>query len=377
MAYPNSTVINQQKLRLEREKNTKEFLIKLAQYAKPNTFYPFPEYFRHKGSASQTNSILSDSSENKTNITKFKPYSIEDYNYVKQLLSSISTDIDNPTEEQQQLLKYIYDIPIKIIFYGNNFHSNITEYQFDYPALSERILNIKYKSRWYLFHGSPICNWHSILRNGIKNMSDTQFMKNGTAYGKGVYLTDSFTYACTYGSSEEKFQCVAVVEIFQDPEKFNKSPGIYVIPDDNILLPRYLLKIKTGTKISDKNDILQYYKKIKDREIMALPLEKRINKELADIKKLSSVSIMDNNIISPIILIHQVIVKLDLTNYPFDYPLIYLTYQLVKPLKEFNNQGIYLDTINHWMPTQTLVEIIKKLSILLEHSSMTEFQYQL
>eukprot|EP01043_Picozoa_sp_COSAG02_P050805 COSAG02_NODE_5269_length_4483_cov_9.829332_1_plen_1006_part_00 len=40
----------------------------------------------------------------------------------------------------------------------------------------------------YAFHGSPVCNWHSILRNGL-NFKKTS---NGRAYGNGIYMaTDS------------------------------------------------------------------------------------------------------------------------------------------------------------------------------------------
>ena len=41
------------------------------------------------------------------------------------------------------------------------------------------------------FHGSQIENWHSILRNGIKNMSGTALQLNGAAYGSGVYISPS------------------------------------------------------------------------------------------------------------------------------------------------------------------------------------------
>lgn len=39
------------------------------------------------------------------------------------------------------------------------------------------------------FHGSPVENWHSILRNGLKNASGTKFQLNGAAYGSGIYIS--------------------------------------------------------------------------------------------------------------------------------------------------------------------------------------------
>ncbi|XP_061891747.1 protein mono-ADP-ribosyltransferase PARP6-like [Entelurus aequoreus] len=41
----------------------------------------------------------------------------------------------------------------------------------------------------FAFHGSHIENWHSILRNGLVNASNTKFQMHGAAYGKGIYLS--------------------------------------------------------------------------------------------------------------------------------------------------------------------------------------------
>nr|XP_061812914.1 protein mono-ADP-ribosyltransferase PARP6-like [Nerophis lumbriciformis] len=41
----------------------------------------------------------------------------------------------------------------------------------------------------FAFHGSHVENWHSILRNGLVNASNTKFQMHGAAYGKGIYLS--------------------------------------------------------------------------------------------------------------------------------------------------------------------------------------------
>ncbi|XP_054631990.1 protein mono-ADP-ribosyltransferase PARP6-like isoform X2 [Dunckerocampus dactyliophorus] len=41
----------------------------------------------------------------------------------------------------------------------------------------------------FAFHGSHIENWHSILRTGLVNASNTKFQMHGSAYGKGIYLS--------------------------------------------------------------------------------------------------------------------------------------------------------------------------------------------
>ncbi len=39
----------------------------------------------------------------------------------------------------------------------------------------------------FLFHGSGSENWYSILRNGIRVLSNTKYMTAGAAMGAGVY----------------------------------------------------------------------------------------------------------------------------------------------------------------------------------------------
>ena len=38
----------------------------------------------------------------------------------------------------------------------------------------------------YAFHGSPLWNWHSILRSSLRNLSNTELMTTGAAYGAGT-----------------------------------------------------------------------------------------------------------------------------------------------------------------------------------------------
>jgi len=44
----------------------------------------------------------------------------------------------------------------------------------------------KYGSE-FLFHGSSQENWYSILRNGLRVLSNTKYMTAGAAYGAGIY----------------------------------------------------------------------------------------------------------------------------------------------------------------------------------------------
>lgn len=48
------------------------------------------------------------------------------------------------------------------------------------------------------FHGSPMGNWHSILRMGLRNYSKTKHQSNGAAYGSGIYFGKNFSLSWNY-----------------------------------------------------------------------------------------------------------------------------------------------------------------------------------
>jgi len=50
----------------------------------------------------------------------------------------------------------------------------------------------------FAFHGSPIENWHAILRNGLHNASGTKLQMHGAAYGKGIYASPSAMMSAGY-----------------------------------------------------------------------------------------------------------------------------------------------------------------------------------
>jgi len=90
----------------------------------------------------------------------------------------------------------------------------------------------------YAFHGSPLANWHAIMRTGLKNMSGTSGQRNGAAYGKGIYLAaesgTSFGYMhlqrgwqnSMFGSAN--LGCLALCEIINDPVVLKGMPNPYV-----------------------------------------------------------------------------------------------------------------------------------------------------
>eukprot|EP01006_Ploeotia_vitrea_P023148 TRINITY_DN55592_c0_g1_i1.p1 TRINITY_DN55592_c0_g1~~TRINITY_DN55592_c0_g1_i1.p1 ORF type:complete len:747 (-),score=123.88 TRINITY_DN55592_c0_g1_i1:118-2169(-) len=68
-------------------------------------------------------------------------------------------------------------------------------------------LKAKYGSK-FAFHGSPIENWHAILRDGLKNASSTKLQLHGAAHGAGIYLapqaSTSYGYANKGGTAIPK-----------------------------------------------------------------------------------------------------------------------------------------------------------------------------
>ena len=51
---------------------------------------------------------------------------------------------------------------------------------------------------FYAWHGSQKSNWHSIVRRGLQNYSNTEMMSRGAAHGAGVYLARSSAMAKEY-----------------------------------------------------------------------------------------------------------------------------------------------------------------------------------
>eukprot|EP01100_Stratorugosa_tubuloviscum_P015908 TRINITY_DN967_c1_g1_i1.p1 TRINITY_DN967_c1_g1~~TRINITY_DN967_c1_g1_i1.p1 ORF type:complete len:656 (-),score=265.02 TRINITY_DN967_c1_g1_i1:54-2021(-) len=109
---------------------------------------------------------------------------------------------------------------------------------------------------YFAFHGSPIANWHSILRNGLKNMSNTALMAHGAAYGAGVYLGDnsgiSGGYTSRHGVNAAQaiwpnsvfganISCLAIVEVINNKSKIKPGPNMFIVQDENILNLRALL----------------------------------------------------------------------------------------------------------------------------------------
>ncbi|KAJ3560459.1 hypothetical protein NP233_g10827 [Leucocoprinus birnbaumii] len=98
----------------------------------------------------------------------------------------------------------------------------------------------------YAFHGSPLRNWHSIIRHGLW----FKIIANGRAFGNGVYLAkDGSTSTGHYAMGGQTWpksmiaptNCVALVEAVNLPKQFVSSNPHFVIDKTHWILCRYLL----------------------------------------------------------------------------------------------------------------------------------------
>eukprot|EP00957_Ditylum_brightwellii_P097712 7441700-Ditylum_brightwellii.AAC.1 len=112
----------------------------------------------------------------------------------------------------------------------------------------------------FAFHGSPIENWHSILRGGVKNCSGTNLQLNGASYGPGVYLSPNASTSLGYSKvvkgsnyesiasssrsenqfiSGEQVKILALCEIIDDGT-IKKADSIWVVANDEHVVTRFL-----------------------------------------------------------------------------------------------------------------------------------------
>lgn len=256
----------------------------------------------------------------------------------------------------------------------------------------EEFNNIK---AYYLFHGSPIGCWHGILKNGIKNLSNTKLMTSGAAHGAGVYLSNNFDISHIYGM--DKFSrletlTVGVIQVKHDIKKYDKGGGIYVVPDDSELLLKYLIVIVKGCKNTKGiKNITSYFTKEKVKEIdnsnSDIPLIKlkRLDVETKKIDKLVKkkgfeVDFTDNifKIRTPDINFN---VKL-LNDYPVSPPFIWISKiskKVTSDISVLSNGAIILKEIvpSNWVVSTKLFKLIETIlnSVTTEDTTPKTYDY--
>ncbi|KAL6060336.1 Protein mono-ADP-ribosyltransferase parp16 [Balamuthia mandrillaris] len=118
----------------------------------------------------------------------------------------------------------------------------------------------KQHGSFFAFHGSPMENWHPIMRTGLKNMSNTSNMLHGAAHGAGIYLAPNASTSGGYmrsgtGWSKSQFgssvSCLALVEVIDHPDIYGRdhSQWCYVVKDEEHLITRFFFIYGNGGSV--------------------------------------------------------------------------------------------------------------------------------
>jgi hypothetical protein len=104
------------------------------------------------------------------------------------------------------------------------------------------------------FHGSSLENWYSILYNSLQNYSHTKKMKNGAAFGDGVYFCEDISVAHDFlvpGTSwrhsnlGKKIGCVCVSDIIKHPTVTISRSNIGVSKDSKVTSIIFSFRVPT------------------------------------------------------------------------------------------------------------------------------------
>jgi hypothetical protein len=350
-----------------------DFLLDLALIANPVRFFPFPKYFRNnlykdedkidddslkKIDMNALKQVHSNNANKKLITTiqqltekkvddRFALYHNDEYLEMKKYLDEINKHRKDlsclyANNNCLALIEYLFQTDINLSHIGNeSFGKGVDEYEFKYDIFGEQIRDNKHLERWYLFHGSAPGNWHSIMRNNLVVASNTSLMSAGAVHGVGIYASDDILVSIGYG------YYVGVIELTCDPAQFRKAQGIYVIPDPKYVTLRYLLKFNEHEIVTEKyNDMLPFYKKLREKVLKPLKIDKMAKRIEADLKEVKEHYQIQGN--HPNYTIDDYTINLN--KYPYEPPII-----------AKNQVVIRYDLMKEWSPMYTLKTVISQI----------------
>jgi hypothetical protein len=99
-----------------------------------------------------------------------------------------------------------------------------------------------------LFHGSPVTNWFSILKNGFYiNPTQVGVPINGKAYGNGVYFSNHMSFSfpyCNMGKYDDSGVAIlGLCEVALCPKSVSQAP-VFVIFNTNQYTFRYMVVVE-------------------------------------------------------------------------------------------------------------------------------------
>jgi ubiquitin-conjugating enzyme E2 Q len=111
----------------------------------------------------------------------------------------------------------------------------------------------------FAWHGSQLCNWHSIVRTGL----DFKDINSGRAYGNGVYFSPSHQTSLGYAGRGQSWKnsnldistCLSLNEIINAPDEFVSRQPHYVVAQPDWHQCRYLF-VQTAITTTEATDLV-------------------------------------------------------------------------------------------------------------------------
>lgn len=181
--------------------------------------------------------------------------------------SNIEKDINNILEMKLDSIIYDNFGPIKYGLFKFMLKSNLIDIQKNEMFLIKHMRTyeiihtqsklksfekeVSSKGSIFLYHGSDMINWYSIMMNGLQVYSNTERMTSGAAYGEGIYLSNSLMVSTQYSlknnlNANNGF-IIGVFEVIGKLEDYKKTSNIYVVKDINLLKLKYILWNSTNS----------------------------------------------------------------------------------------------------------------------------------
>lgn len=343
---------------------------------KNDIFKPFPSFFntcedlqsKTKYSYENFNSLLQIISNCENDYTLKERIGDNDYSFLKFIILTNITNIKSDVLFSGNI-QNIFDQKIATNIFEEN---EVITLQVRHDPLTES--KFVTSSPQYLFHGSTLANWYSILRNGIKVFSGTGLMAHGAAHGKGIYLSDNLNVSLSYGADkycESKLYVIGVVQVLGNKKDYQKTLGIYVLPDENNLVLRYIIILK-GTK--DLSFITNYFTVKRETEVMlasvgfSVVTQKRINYDYDKISKMAKKYdwIVNNNDNKITIMTDDTSLGISFPkDYPSSPPFVWIieTSRVINGIKILEHGAIVDEELsyNNWKSTTQIHKIVKNI----------------
>jgi len=208
-------------------------------------------------------------------------------------------------------------------------------YTLDYTADQEE----KFKTPFWLYHGSSFHSWFFIIKNGLKVLSHTSLQANGAAYGPGIYMSNNFQTSAMYCGTNfmDGRRVIGVFQLNTDPAKFKKTSGIYVVPNESHLLLRFLVVVDTTlTDLSFMDGLIgDIITKIgfSTSKVSDVITNKRLEVEYTKLKsneKVLAINVLEQDKLWKVLLASGSELEILFSKYPINPPVIKLNNEVKK-----------------------------------------------